>query len=109
MHAANIKCSAGALALLAAFTISGCKDKIAPVPKVDAAPATAANIDPRSRVIGVEPAGPSAETSATTSAAKSEISKVQQSNAMPLPGQANDHSTLSPKATQKPPTTNRSP
>ena len=47
------------------------------------------------------PIGTAKKTPATTSTAKSAISKDQQSSAMPLPGQANDHSTLSPKASQK--------
>lgn len=92
------------VALVAAVSILGCKDKNLSTPKVTAVPTTAADIDPRSKVIGVEPSGPTRETAATAPAIKSEISKAQQSSAMPMPGQANDHSTLSPKATQKPKT-----
>ena len=91
-----------ALVVFGALLSAGCSDKTNPVKvKVDAPPATSADIDPRSKVVGVVPAGPTAEALATTSTAKSDISKTQQSNAMPMPGQANDHSTLSPKATQK--------
>lgn len=43
----------------------------------------------------LEPATPDA------SAVKSDITKQQQSREMPMPGQANDHSTLDPNATQK--------
>lgn len=48
------------------------------------------------------PPNASAEPAATNaSPVKSEITKQQQSNQMPMPGQANDHSTLDPAATQK--------
>lgn len=55
---------------------------------------------------GVQPAAipPNAAAEpATTNASpvKSDITKQQQSNQMPMPGQANDHSTLDPSATQK--------
>ena len=88
--------------LIGALLSTGCSESTNPVKAKDkAAPATSADIDPRSKVVGVVPAGPTPEAPATTSTAKSDISKAQQSTAMPLPGQANDHSTLSPKATQK--------
>jgi hypothetical protein len=56
--------------------------------------------------VGVRPASiPPNEIadSATTNASpvKSDITQQQQSNQMPMPGQANDHSTLDPRATQK--------
>ncbi|MBU3628592.1 hypothetical protein [Polynucleobacter sp. AP-Reno-20A-A9] len=56
--------------------------------------------------VGVQPAeiAPNESTENATpnaSAVKSDITKEQQSKEMPLPGQANDHSTLDPVATQK--------
>ena len=96
-----------AVTLLGALFAAGCTEKSTSPSKAKSPPATAADIDPRSKVIGVVPAGPTAEAPATTASAKSSISKAQQSNAMPLPGQANDHSTLSPKASQKSESTTR--
>lgn len=91
--------------LLVAFVVTltalGCSDNSVSATKPKAQPVTAAENDPRAKVLGVEPVGTATETPGTTSAAKSDITKAQQENAMPLPGQANDHSTLSPKATQK--------
>ena len=78
---------------LAAFSF-GCKDKAA-------SPTPVTENDPRAKVLGVGPGEPVKETPGTTSPVKSDVSKAQEANAMPLPGQANDHSTLSPKATQK--------
>ena len=54
--------------------------------------------------IGTEPAGQTKEAPATTSSAKSDVSKPDQSAAMPLTGQANDHSAAVPKSTKFPPT-----
>ena len=94
------------VAVAAAFTMlaavsAACTDKSAP-PKASAPIGSAAENDPRAKVLGVVgPGEPVKETAGTTSSAKSDVSKAQQANAMPLPGQANDHSTLSPKATQK--------
>lgn len=93
--------------MFAALLATGCTEKTSPLHKAKAAPATAADVDPRSKVIGIEPAGPTREAPATASPAKSDISKTQQSTAMPMAGQANDHSTLSPQATQKSGTTGR--
>ena len=107
MNCVNIPRWVGACFIFSAVLATGCTDKNAPLPKVKAPPATAADVDPRSKVIGVEPAGPTREAPATASPAKSDINKTQQSTAMPMPGQANDHSTLSPKATQKSGTTGR--
>jgi hypothetical protein len=107
MSIVNIQRCAVAVAILAALSAVACTDKATSPSKAQAPPATAADIDPRSKVVGVEPAGPTKEAPATTSPAKSSISKAQQSSAMPLPGQANDHSTLSPKASQKSGTTGR--
>ena len=91
--------------LLVAFVVTltafGCSDNAVSATKPKAQPITAAENDPRAKVLGVEHVGTATETPGTTSPAKSDITKAQQENAMPLPGQANDHSTLSPTATQK--------
>ena len=90
------------LATTAALALLGCTEKITAPPNASAPVGSAALNDPRAKVLGVEHVGTAKETVGTTSSAKSDISKAQQDAAMPLPGQANDHSTLSPKATQKP-------
>lgn len=86
---------------LAAFA-AGCSDSRTPVPKMtESLPASVISTETPSTVVGTPPAGPTAEATGTTSAVKSDVSKTEQSNAMPMPGQANDHSTLSPAASQK--------
>ncbi len=104
------------VATAATFTIlamvsAACTDKPAAPPNASAPIGTAAENDPRAKVLGVEHVGTAKETVGTTSSAKSDVSKAQQDSAMPLPGQVNDHSTLSPKATQKatPPSTGTPP
>lgn len=62
---------------------------------------TSADVDARSKVIGVVPQAAKAEGPSTTSAARSSITKQQQSNSMPLPGQANDHSNPVKDSSQK--------
>ena len=51
----------------------------------------------------VDPNKPLKETAQTTSSAEGskEITKGEESKAMPLPGQANDHSNVAPDASQK--------
>ena len=108
MSITNVQRCAVTVAFLAVLPATGCTDKgTAPSTPAKSPPATSADVDPRSKVIDVESAGPTQEAPATTSPVKSSISKAQQSSAMPLPGQANDHSTLSPKASQKAGTTGR--
>lgn len=107
MSMVTIERCAGVLAIFAALSLVGCKDKPASPFKLNTPAATSADIDPRSKVIGIESAGPAKETAATMSPAKSDVSKAEESRAMPLPGQVNDHSTLSPKASQKPAGTTR--
>lgn len=102
MSRLNIERCAGVVTVFAALSLVGCKDKPASPFKLNTPAATSADIDPRSKVIGIEAAGPAKETAATMSPAKSDVSKAEESNAMPLPGQVNDHSTLSPKTSQKP-------
>ncbi len=88
-----------ALMLMAVLTAS-CKEPIAPAPASNAPAATANQVLPPS-IARTPPAEPLPGTPAGTSASPSDISKAEQSSAMPMPGQANDHSTLSPDATQK--------
>lgn len=91
------------LAVVVAVGSTGCSDKTPPPIKADiplnSSPASA----PSTTVLGVEPAGPTRETPATTSKAKTDVSKEQQSSAMPLPGQANDHSVLLPASSPQRP------
>jgi hypothetical protein len=51
----------------------------------------------------VDPNKPLKETAQTTSSAEGskELTKAEESNSMPLPGQPNDHSTVAPDASQK--------
>ena len=110
MHASIIQRFYAPFALLIMVTLSGCSDK--PASPAKPKTTTAAENDPRAKVIGVVGNNEVAkETPGTTSTAKSDISNAQSANAMPMPGQANDHSTLSPKASQKatPPTSTGAP
>ena len=87
--------------IFAAGLATACSDTVAPTPVPPQPAATASDTSSQSSLVGTVPAGPTRDTSSTTSAAKSDISKTQQSNDMPLPGQANDHSTPAPNASQK--------
>jgi len=100
MNANLIRKGATAAALAAVIIATGCSDKNAPGTSQTGPAATP---DPRSKVIGVEPAPPAPvkEAPATTSPAPSTVSKDQESKSMPLPGQANDHSTLAKNPSQK--------
>lgn len=86
------------LAVSVAVGSLGCTDKTPPPIKADIPLNSSPAAPPSTTVLGVEPAGPTRETAATTSKAKTDVSKEQQSTAMPLPGQANDHSVLLPAA-----------
>ncbi len=97
----HFPCYVGLGVLAAIALTTGCKDNTASAgttPRPDS-PVT---ITPLSSPIGTQPAGTTQEAPATTSNAKSDVSKADQSTAIPLPGQANDHSTLSPPKAQKP-------
>ena len=110
MYSPIIQRACAPLALLLIVTLFGCSDK--PAQPAKAKTSTAAENDPRAKVIGVVGNAEAVkETPGTTSTAKSDVSNTQAANAMPLPGQANDHSTLSPKASQKatPPTNTGAP
>lgn len=99
---------ASALVLVIGLTmflaLAGCTDKKVTPFKADnsTAPKSDAAMVPSTEVLGVVPAGPTAEAPATTSPAKSDVSKAQQSNSMPMAGQANDHSVLKPAPPAKP-------
>jgi hypothetical protein len=87
--------------LLLALLASSCQDRAAPDAKALASPAATASQVPPPSFVGTLPEAPTTGTSANSSGAKSEVSKSQESNDMPMPGQANDHSTLAPNASQK--------
>ena len=91
--------------LLAATLLAGCSDKVAPTPAVQLPAASASDTSAQTTLVGTVPAGPSSEVPANASASPTDLTKAQQSSAMPMPGQANDHSTTSPKASQKATTT----
>ena len=95
------RCVFTSIALLVAISNFGCTDK-KPVPiKADIPLTSAPAMTPSTNVLGVEPAGATREPAATTSKDKTDVSKGQQSTAMPLPGQANDHSVLLPAGSQQ--------
>lgn len=87
--------------ILTAALLASCSDAVTPTPEAQAPAAAASDTASQSTMVGTVPAGPTKEAPATTSSATSDISKTQQSNSMPMSGQANDHSTLAPNATQK--------
>jgi hypothetical protein len=101
MHIAYHQRYCIALALLATLAVLGCKDADGQRAQAPPAPAATAQYDTPISVVGTPAAAPTAEAPATTSPVKTDMSRAQQSEAMPLPGQANDHSTLSPQASQK--------
>ena len=86
-----------------AFSMSGCTEQLKPTTIAKQPPGTADTIDARSKVIGVEPAGSTKETLGTTPIVKSDMTKAEAANAMPMPKQANDHSALVPPTPQKVP------
>lgn len=94
-----------AAVFLAATLLAGCSDKDAPTPAVQPPAASASDTSGQTTLVGTEPAAPTSETPASAAADESDLSKAQESSAMPLPGQANDHSTTSPNASQKATTT----
>ena len=81
----------------------GCSEKLPPPIKADIPLNSAPATTPSTTVSGVAPAGPTREAAATTSTDKTDVSKEQQSSAMPLPGQANDHSVLLPASSPQRP------
>lgn len=101
MEISDRLCQAAAAVFLALGLVVACTGETAPQPKLNAQPASAASGVPGDTQVGVVPAEPGKEAPATTSTVKSDVSKAEQSSAMPLPGQANDHSTLAPPASKK--------
>jgi hypothetical protein len=87
--------------IVAACFAAGCSDTVAPTPVVPQSAAPASDTSSPSSVVGIAPAEPAKDPQSTPSAEKSDVSKGQQSTDMPMPGQANDHSTLAPNASQK--------
>ena len=90
-------------AVLLAISGLGCTEKAPPPIKADIPLNSSPAALPSTNVLGVEPAGSTREAPATTSKAKTDVSKEQQSTAMPLPGQANDHSVLLPASSPQRP------
>ena len=91
---------------LAATQLAACSDStVSPPPAVQQPAASASDTSSQTTVVGTVPAGPTKEDPASASATQTDLTKAQQSSAMPMPGQANDHSTLAPQATQKASTT----
>lgn len=101
MEISDRLCQAAAAVFLTLGLAVACTGETAPQPKLLAQPASAASGVAADTQVGVMPAGPGKETAGTTSAAKSDVSKAEQSSAMPMPGQANDHSTLEPVPSKK--------
>lgn len=101
MQISDRLCQAAAAVFLTLGLAVACTGETAPQPKLDAQPASAASGVAVDTQVGVMPAGPGKETAGTTSAAKSDVSKAEQSSAMPMPGQANDHSTPAPTPSGK--------
>jgi hypothetical protein len=87
--------------ILMAVLTAGCQDHAVPSSQIPVTPAASASQTPPPSFVGTLPQGPTKELTVNPSGVKSDISKSQQSNAMPMPGQANDHSTLAPNASQK--------
>lgn len=87
---------------VAFVTLASCSEKSAPPTSRNVPPISGPVGVPATNVLGVTPAAPTNDSSASTSPAKTDMSAAQQSSAMPMPGQANDHSVLEPKPSQKP-------
>lgn len=86
--------------ILMALLIPGCQDPAMPSSNVLASPAATASQALPPSFVGTLPKGPRKDIAANSSGIPSDISKSQQPNDMPMPGQANDHSTLAPNASQ---------
>lgn len=90
---------------VAATLLAGCSDTVVPTPAVQLPAASASDTSAQTTLVGTVPAGPTREDPANASATPTDLTKAQQSSAMPMPGQANDHSTPASKAGQKVTTT----
>jgi len=101
MKHAHLTHSTLAAVLLAATLLASCSDKVEPTPAVDLPAASASDTAGQTTLVGTVPAAPTSESAASAAADESDLSKAQESTAMPLPSQANDHSTAAPNASQK--------
>ena len=101
MEISDRQCHVAAVVFLALGMVVACTEQSAPQPKLDALPTSTASVVPADTQVGVVPAGPGKETAGTTSAAKSDVSRAEQSSAMPMPGQANHHSMPAPSPAKK--------
>jgi len=101
MTISNHRCQAVVALALALALATACTEKPATQPPPIATPSSTATGVPEAGQVGVVPAGPGKDTAATTSPIRSDMSKAEQSNAMPMPGQVNDHSTLALHPTSK--------
>jgi hypothetical protein len=95
--------SVGARVLALSFILTGasaCGERLS---DVSARTPAATPPSPSAIVIGTAPAQPSGDPPGTTpvGAQTTEVGKGAESNAMPLPGQPNDHSNLAPNPSQK--------
>lgn len=90
---------------LAATLLTGCSDKVESTPAVELPAASASDTAGQTTLVGTVPAAPTSESAASAAADESNLTKAQESTGMPLPGQANDHSTTAPNAPQKATTT----
>lgn len=88
--------------IVLSLAMMACSDKVDPPPPANVPLSSGPVLEPTTKVLGVEAAGPTRDPATTTSPSKSDVSKDQQSTAMPMPGQANDHSVLLPKPVQAP-------
>ena len=101
MNYSTVSHRSWAVIFLLATLLSGCSDTVTPTPEVQRPAASASDTSAQTTMVGTVPAAPTREEPATTSATKTDLTKAQQSSAMPMPGQANDHSTPAPKTPQK--------
>jgi hypothetical protein len=98
MHLFTTRISTFSSLVLAAFLATGCQKQAAPDPYVATSPDTPAS---GPTFVGTLPAAPTQGAASESGSVKSDVSKAQQSNSMPLPGQANDHSNPEPPPKEK--------
>ena len=95
----NLSRRAAAIAIVVVFAVSGCSDKTKPAAVSTEVPVPQATGVVQTEVLGVAPAGASSDPA--VGGVKTDMSRAQQSSAMPMPGQANDHSTPQPALVTK--------
>ena len=88
------------LAIALALGLAACGESLS---NTAAATPKAIDASPSAVLIGTAPAQPSGDPPGTTPVASgtTEVTKAVESEAMPQPGQPNDHSNLAPNASQK--------